>query len=467
MKGQLKTHLCDPRGLRVRMVLRRSGAGNATLATGSCTRNSLNPCAQEFHRIFRSVGLRSEGLRSPRPGAGPWAVFGSWANADEASAPGRYLNMLNKTATTPGQAARADVCSGLRVAPGRWRFRARPFRKLTQPGVLGRELCLAALFAGLAASIPAVHAAALALDGTRFTLDGKPVFLLGFSYYGALGAPEDFIRRDLDDFAALGFNWLRVWATWDAFDHNVSAVDTNGGPREPFLGKLRSLVAECDERGMVVDITLTRSPALLPDLAAHRQAVATLVRALDQHRNWCVDLANEHDVRDARYVPVAELKILREEVRRLDPRRLVTASFGGHDLSREEIREAVVTAGLDFLCPHRPRSPDSPGQTEAQTRSILAAGKELGRPTPVLYQEPFRRGYTDWQPGAADFLADLRGARAGGAAGWCFHNGQQRDAPDHQPRRSFDLRHRRLLDQLDPEEQKVVRQARNAPSATR
>ena len=375
--------------------------------------------------------------------------------------------MLDKPATPPSQAPCADLCSGLGVAPGRRRLRRGLFQELTPPGVLGRGLCLAALFAGLLASIAAVHAAELAIDGTRFTLDGKPVFLLGFSYYGALGAPEDFVRRDLDDFAALRFNWLRVWATWDAFDHNISAVDTNGGPREPFLGKLQSLVAQCDERGLVVDVTLTRSPALLPGLAAHRRAVATLVRALDQHRNWYLDLANEHDVRDARYVPVAELKILQEEVRRLEPRRLVTASFGGHDLSREEIRDAVVTAGLDFLCPHRPRSPDSPGQTEAQTRSIFAAGKELGRTTPVLYQEPFRRGYTDWQPGAADFLVDLRGARAGGAAGWCFHNGQQRDTPDHQPRRSFDLRHRRLLDQLDPEESKVVHEARNALSATR
>jgi len=85
--------------------------------------------------------------------------------------------------------------------------------------------------------------------------------------------------------------------------------------------------------------------------------------------------------------------------------------------------------------------------------------KVLGRLVPVLYQEPFRRGYAAWEPRAEDFLDDLQGARAGGAAGWCFHNGLQRDTPEREPRRSFDLRSRRLFDQLDAEELKFVRQA--------
>ena len=57
---------------------------------------------------------------------------------------------------------------------------------------------------------------------------------------------------------------------------------------------------------------------------------------------------------------------------------------------------------------------------------------------------------------AADFPTDLRGAVTGGAAGWCLHNGSQRNAPDGQPRRSFDLRERRLFDQLDTEELKAI-----------
>ena len=315
----------------------------------------------------------------------------------------------------------------------------------------------------------------LGIQDTRFTLNGQPTFLLGISYYGALGAPEEFIQRDLDDLQTHGFNWLRVWAMWGAFDHDVSAVDAQGGPREPFLDKLQWLVAECDRRGLVVDVTLTRnqpssqrpSGGGLPDFASHQRAVETLISALKQHRNWYLDLANERDVRDARYVSPTELKTLRELARRLAPSLLVTASLGGHDLTPSDVHDSLVIAGLDFLTPHRPRDAQSPVQTKAQTRACLDLAKAV-RIVPVHYQEPFRRGYSPWEPTAADFLTDLRGAVAGGAAGWCFHNGSERRSPDQQPRRSFDLRVKRLFDQLDPEERKVatgVKQAsRNSPT---
>ena len=78
-------------------------------------------------------------------------------------------------------------------------------------------------------------------------------------------------------------------------------------------------------------------------------------------------------------------------------------------------------------------------------------------------QEPFRRGYAGWDPEADDFLTDLRGAIAGGAAGWCFHNGSQRTTADNRPRRSFDLREKRLMDQLDSKELLVVAKVRSEP----
>ena len=73
---------------------------------------------------------------------------------------------------------------------------------------------------------------------------------------------------------------------------------------------------------------------------------------------------------------------------------------------------------------------------------------------PVHYQEPFRRGYAKWEPKAEDFVSDLRGALAGGAAGWCFHNGSDRNGGQRQ--RSFDLSRQRLFPQLDEEEQKAL-----------
>lgn len=295
----------------------------------------------------------------------------------------------------------------------------------------------------------------LGIQDTHFTLNGRSIFLVGFSYYAALGASQEFIKQDLDDLQAKGFNWLRVWATWSAFKNDISAIDTKGHGREPCLDHLKWLVAECDRRGMVADVTLSRGENL-PDMKAHLAAVETIVNALKSHRNWYLDLGNERDVGDARFVAVDELKRLRERVRELDHDRLVTASLGGHDLSRDDVRDAILRAGLNFLTPHRPRNSESASETEGKTRTLLKLAKALGHPVPVQYQEPFRRGYTRWQPTAEDFVTDLRGAIDGGAAGWCFHNGSQRGVDDEQPRRSFDLRERRLMDQLDEEELKFV-----------
>jgi hypothetical protein len=86
----------------------------------------------------------------------------------------------------------------------------------------------------------------------------------------------------------------------------------------------------------------------------------------------------KHSIPVARYVPPAELKLLRELVRRLDPLRLATASFGGHDLNERDIRDALLVAKLDFLSPHRPRNPKSPAQTESRSRECLAQMKQIG-----------------------------------------------------------------------------------------
>ena len=106
---------------------------------------------------------------------------------------------------------------------------------------------------------------------------------------------------------------------------------------------------------------------------------------------------------------------------------------GGMTSTRRTCERRLLTIGLDFVAPHRPRDAGSAGQTEARTRECLATMRAIGRSAPVHYQEPFRRGYGRWQPTASDFLTDLRGAVAGGAAGWCLHNGSSRGAPGGAP----------------------------------
>jgi hypothetical protein len=302
----------------------------------------------------------------------------------------------------------------------------------------------------------------LGISGTKFTLNAKPVFLLGISYYAGLGATAEFVKKDLDDMQRDEFNWIRVWANWGAFGTNISAVQMDGTAREPFFGRLKSLLAECDRRGMVVDITMAREngmkePPGVPGLPEHLRAVELLVAGLKDYRNWYLDLANERNVRDKRYVSMDELKILRNRAKELDSKRLITASHSSDDEDFiRHIEPYLNTVRLDFVSLHRTRARGTAQETQNATRRFLDKMKELNRMAPIHFQEPFRRGYEDWNPETPDFMVDLAGASKGGAAGWCFHNGAQRKSAGNSPRRSFDLRERRLYDQLDDIERAVA-----------
>jgi hypothetical protein len=312
--------------------------------------------------------------------------------------------------------------------------------------------------------------AELGVERDRFTIDGKPAFLLGCSYYGGLGASEQTMRTDLEELHRLGFNWIRVFADWTAFDTDLSAVDVaTGAPREPYLGKLVRLCDECKRRGMIVDVTLARGTGIgkqpcLRTLPVHRRAVETVVTALADRKNWYLDLSNERNIRDVRFTSIDELANLRDAAKKLNPRLLITASHGG-DASKEEIRAYLTTAHLDFISIHCPRDAKAPANGAESTRQYKQWIQEAGPLVPLHYDEPFRRGYGKWQPVAADFTADLRACREAGVAGWCFHNGDSRAAPERQPRRSFDLQTHSLFEQLDVEERQFLSQlqATSAP----
>ena len=308
----------------------------------------------------------------------------------------------------------------------------------------------------------------LSVRGSRFTINNKETFLFGISYYGGLGTPREFIRRDLDDMQKLGINWLRVWATWAAFGHEIMAVNKEGKGREPYLSQLKWLVAECNDRGIIVDVTLSRGNRIVGTsllhsaFEVHQRAVETIVKTLKPYRNWYLDMSNERNLKDERFANFTELKKLRETAKRLDPALLITASHAG-DIPHDEMTEYLLKVKVDFISPHRPRNAKSPHQTQAKSRLYLKWMKEIGRIVPLNYQEPFRRGFTKgWEPKAADFATDAREALKGGAAGWCLHNGNNKRHKEGKPRRSFDMRGKRLFDALDEEEKTALKRLSQA-----
>lgn len=334
------------------------------------------------------------------------------------------------------------------------------FKRLIAP--LALALCLIGLAPAGRAAPAAAPATILTIDGARLAINGKPTFLIGISYYAGLGLSEDQMRRDLDTLKKAGFNWLRIWATWDGFDNDVSAVEADGAPRPQFMKKLVTLVAEADARGFIIDVTFSRGETIhkkarIQTVEHHTRAALAVADALAAHRNWYLDLSNERNIGDRRHASFEDLAAIRAAVAQRHPRLLMTASQGG-DISKDELRKYLQIARVDFICPHRPRHKESPDQTARVTKELFDWMKELGRTVPVHYQEPFRRGYEAHQPDLDMFMKDLDESRKSGAAGWCLHNGSTRGVKDGRPRRSFDMRDDvNIIDRLDDIERQVVK----------
>lgn len=303
----------------------------------------------------------------------------------------------------------------------------------------------------------AATAAEIGVGGKEFLIDGRPKFLLGCSYYSGIGASDEILKNDLGELRNYGFNWIRVWATWVSYGKDVSAVDARSGKIRPQqFARLKKLIEECDRRGMVVNVTLTRGQRLT-SFEAHRTAVEELTSGLKEKRNWYLDLGNERNVKDARFVSFEELNRLRDAAKKIDAKRLITASHAGGDLSKADLEKYLKVAEVDFVSVHRPREAGSAAQTQGKTRELLKWMSEMGRVAPLNFDEPFRRGYGDWEPELEDYLRDLKGAKDGGAAGWCFHNGGEKNGPA----RSFDLSEKGLMEQLDHVERDFLRELRN------
>ena len=302
----------------------------------------------------------------------------------------------------------------------------------------------------------------LSREGRFFCMDGTPVFLNGVSYYGGCSiTTESFLVDDLDDMISDGFNWIRVWVYWktpgDA-GRDVSVMTHDGAVNQEYMGRLKRVITECGNRGMVVDCSFTRDGNgdwVGPhNQEEHLAAVQTLTKELLPYRNVYFDLANERDVRDDRYVSLAQIGQLADAVKAIDSKRLCTAS--GVPGSQKELNEYKAIGKVDFITPHLCRSKECPGQTFGKVRELSEWMDNLGFRMPIHMQEPFRRGYAAYEPTVEDFYRDCSGARLAGATGWCLHNGS--NPKGTKPQRSFGMSDAegRLYKQFDAVESEVA-----------
>ncbi len=297
-------------------------------------------------------------------------------------------------------------------------------------------------------------------DGRFFTLEGVPTYLNGVSYYGAQSiTTASYVTSDLNDMVADGFNWIRVWGHWATPNgEDVSVLTDNGTVREPYMTRLKTLITECNARGIIVDVSLNRDAnntwVGATTLAQHLACVQTLANHLLPYRNVYIDISNERDVMDGRYVSLSECGQLINAIKAIDPSRLCTAS--STPTSQSDLAAYRNTGKMDFICPHLCRDSGCAAQTIGKVNEFNTWMTNLGWRIPIHLQEPFRRGYTTYNPVEDDFLRDCNGGKVAGAAGWCLHNGS--NAGSTPPHRSFQMTNSdgRLYAQWDSVETNVT-----------
>ncbi len=234
------------------------------------------------------------------------------------------------------------------------------------------------------------------------------------------------------------------------------------------MDRLVTLIEECDQRGIIVDVTFTRGGrdwAVVPHThTQHKSCVQTTCTYLKNHvqgdqRNFYFDLDNEsapgvdHPPQWP-HITAGQIGELRAIVEGVDPDWLCTCSFVQADFTPVELPGLVLqylTVGnIDFITPHLERweaSAESTVTKVRQYRDWMKPGNPIGIRVPIHLQEPFRRGaeWDSWEANPIHFFRDCTGGKVGGAAGWCFHT----DA-------GFNLTVEGFYDRLDSVEGTVV-----------
>lgn len=289
----------------------------------------------------------------------------------------------------------------------------------------------------------------LGIEGTRFTVDGRPKFLLFVSYFDGLRrAAARNGNGDVDtDFAYLkraGFDGIRLMANWQyscgggpADDQKLLAGD--GSINEPMWPVFVRFLERAAAHGLFVDVTFTRETyGSAIAVTGYREGLASVARRLiaaGGHRHVLFDIQNEYPIHG---LTPGDVRGILEAVRAVDPARIVTASGGGGDI--------VNDPAMSVVAYHDSRD-DEWAEPAAARRQLEAVRARTGS-KPIYLQEPmpFRKfhpscGHGEW-PRAGFARRAVRAARDAGAAAWTFHT-----------RQSFDLRNRTLVEILEGDSQ--------------
>jgi hypothetical protein len=258
--------------------------------------------------------------------------------------------------------------------------------------------------------------AKLGISGGMFTLNGKPTFLLGVSYFDG----RSWRASDLDDLKARRFNLIRIML--DLPGHGFFDAGGNLVHRQTLVDLSRA----CAERGIVVDATILGSSSFDGDFARRQIAARNAVAALGDEPNVFFHVVSENDGTTA--ISRHELGELISDIRARYPAVIVAASgIVGHLADDSGVNAAniedVIRSGVMVLSPLFKRTDDWYDRTHQRVSAVRNHLASVGRDIPVYLQEENRRGDGD---GGGDlpkdqFIHAAVSAVNAGAAGWVFH----------------------------------------------
>jgi hypothetical protein len=298
------------------------------------------------------------------------------------------------------------------------------------------ELAIAAALA--IAAISAGNAPTLAVQGDRFTVNGRPAFLVLVSYFDGVRRISDsgattVLDADLDYFVRKGVSGLRVFPNWQFPADTLMQCD--GTLRPVQLEKLKTFLDRAAEKGLVVDVSFTidtvKSPQGSPCLSAsaYNTALQAATAALAGRPNLLFDLQNEHDKNlpppDAAHPRGWTAKqweeylgaTVRRGVKARDPSRLTTVSWTS-DAPAATVVSSAQSGGYDVLAYHN-RGDGWEQKTLTHVATLKSILARRPPPRPIYLQEPNRFPF-DTDP--AHYETAMINARRAGAAAWTFHN---------------------------------------------
>lgn len=274
-----------------------------------------------------------------------------------------------------------------------------------------------------------LQADAITIKDGQFIQNGKPAFLLGLSYFDGLSASPQILNSDLRYFGERGFNALRVWANWypDFQPRTTGLLEQDGTVNVHMMNRLKFMIDAADKKGFVIKLTFSRHPMEKVPFSNYKDGILSVVKAIKNSQNVLLDLQNETDHCGKQgdpdcegHLTLAQVHELRDAIKEVDPRRIVTASWGGGDA--EDYKSFLEQTNVDFIATHGPpRKKDWAEKTEVEMKR---ARSQLDSEIPILFDEPSRcdKGVDCKDPSAAQqFLMAAQNAKRSGAAGWFFH----------------------------------------------